>query len=99
GWRRRRARRTSRRGLSSPGERSVSRVTTRWFGERIRRNEDPRLLTGGALFVDDVQLPQTAHVAFVRSSWAHGRLRGVDTSAALRRPGVLGAWTADDLGD
>jgi aerobic carbon-monoxide dehydrogenase large subunit len=74
-------------------------LPTRYFGARVPRNEDPRLLTGGAMFVDDVQLPGMLHVAFVRSPVAHARLLGIDTSAAARRPGVLGVFTAEDLGD
>ena len=36
-------------------------AATQFFGERIKRNEDPRLLRGEALFTDDVQLPNMAH--------------------------------------
>jgi carbon-monoxide dehydrogenase large subunit len=74
-------------------------VTPRYLGERVLRNEDARLLTGRALFVDDVQLPGMLHVAFVRSNYAHARVRGVDVSAAIRKPGVVAAYTASDLGD
>ena len=42
-------------------------MATQYFGQRIKRNEDPRLLTGQALFVDDVNLPGMLHVAFLRS--------------------------------
>ncbi|HUN23880.1 MAG TPA: xanthine dehydrogenase family protein molybdopterin-binding subunit [Anaerolineales bacterium] len=70
-----------------------------YFGKRIPRNEDPRLLTGQALFVDDVQLPDLAHVAFYRSPYAHARILSIDVSAALARPGVIGCYTAQDLGD
>ena len=72
---------------------------TRYLSSRVVRNEDARLLTGRALFVDDVLLPEMLHVAFVRSEYAHGRLRGVDASAARQRPGVMAVYTADDLGD
>jgi CO/xanthine dehydrogenase Mo-binding subunit len=64
-----------------------------------RRSEDPRLLTGRALFVDDVHLEGMLHVAFLRSDFAHGRIVSVDVSAALDRPGVVAAYTAWDLGD
>ncbi|MCP3960865.1 MAG: xanthine dehydrogenase family protein [bacterium] len=74
-------------------------MSTRTFGQRIRRNEDPRLLTGKALFVDDVNLPEMAHVAFVRSPYAHARVTSIDASAALEREGVLAVYTAADLGD
>ncbi|NPA91948.1 MAG: xanthine dehydrogenase family protein molybdopterin-binding subunit [Chloroflexi bacterium] len=71
----------------------------RYFGQPIRRNEDPALLTGQALFTDDVHLPGMVHVAFLRSDYAHARIRSIDVSRALERPGVIGVYTAEDLGD
>lgn len=73
-------------------------MTTRYFGQPIKRNEDPRLLTGQALFTDDVHLPGMLHVAFVRSDYAHGYIRSIDTAAALETPGVIAIYTAADLG-
>ncbi len=74
-------------------------MSTRTFGQRIRRNEDPRLLRGSALFVDDVSLAGMGHVAFVRSPYAHARITSIDASAALEREGVHAVVTAADLGD
>jgi carbon-monoxide dehydrogenase large subunit len=74
-------------------------MSTRTFGHPIKRNEDPRLLTGQALFVDDVELPGLLHAAFYRSPYANARLKRVDVSAARQRPGVLAVYTARDLGD
>lgn len=74
-------------------------MSTRVFGQPVRRREDPRLLTGRALFVDDVDLPGMLHVAFVRSPMAHGRLLSVDTEAARQREGVVAVYTAEDLGE
>ena len=74
-------------------------MTTRYFGAPVKRNEDPRLLTGQALFVDDVQLPGMLHAAFFRSPYAHARLRRIDAARARRRPGVVAVFTAEDLGD
>ena len=74
-------------------------MTTRFFGQRIKRNEDPRLLTGQALFVDDVHLPRMAHVAFVRSPFAHARINSIDVEAAREMTGVVAIYTAADLGD
>ena len=74
-------------------------MATRVFGQPIKRNEDPRLLTGQALFVDDVDLPGMLHAAFLRSAYAHARIRGIDASAALARTGVAAVYTAADLGD
>ena len=73
-------------------------MTTRYFGAPIPRNEDQRLLTGRALFVDDVELPGMLHAALLRSPVAHARIRKVDVSAALQRNGVVAAYTANDLG-
>lgn len=74
-------------------------MTTRYFGQPIKRNEDPRLLTGQALFTDDVHLPNMLHVAILRSDYAHANIRSIDVSEALSMPGVVAVYTADDLGD
>ncbi|MEW6717281.1 MAG: xanthine dehydrogenase family protein molybdopterin-binding subunit [Chloroflexota bacterium] len=74
-------------------------MTKSYVGQRIKRNEDPRLLTGQALFVDDVQIPGMLHAAFLRSDYAHARLRGVDVTKALKREGVVAIYTARDMGD
>lgn len=74
-------------------------MTTRYLGERITRNEDPHLLTGNALFIDDVTLPGMLHVAFLRSTHAHALIRDMDVARARLRPGVVAIFTAHDLGD
>ena len=74
-------------------------MSTRTLGQPIRRNEDPRLLTGKALFVDDVELPGMLHGAFVRSPYAHAEIRGIDSEAASAMPGVFAVLRAEDLGD
>lgn len=73
-------------------------MTTQPLGERIKRNEDPRLLTGRALFIDDLDLPGMVHVAFLRSPHAHARIRSIDVSRAREREGVIAVYTAEDLG-
>jgi carbon-monoxide dehydrogenase large subunit len=74
-------------------------MSTRYFGERIKRNEDPRLLTGQGLYVDDVDLPNMLQVAFLRSPYAHARINHIDVSQAKQHQGVVAIYTADDLGD
>lgn len=74
-------------------------MTKKYVGQRITRNEDPRLLTGQALFVDDVHLPGMLHAAFLRSDYAHARILSIDVSAARQRPGVVAVYTAADMGD
>jgi carbon-monoxide dehydrogenase large subunit len=67
------------------------------LGNRVLRTEDPRLLTEGGTYVDDLALDGAAHVVYVRSTAAHARLASVDTTAARSSPGVLGVFTSDDL--
>src|SRR2546426_874999 len=64
----------------------------------VRRREDPRLVTGRGEFVDDLRIPGCLHAAMVRSPHAHARIRAIDVSAARRAPGVVGVFTAADLG-
>lgn len=68
-----------------------------WVGRSAARREDPRLLTGSGRFVDDIHLPRMLHAQFVRSTIANGSVTGVDLSATLAVPGVVAAFTADDL--
>jgi carbon-monoxide dehydrogenase large subunit len=66
-------------------------------GARIKRTEDPRLLTGLGAYTDDRQVPRVLHVAFRRSDQAHARIRSIDGSAARAAPGVVAVFTAEDL--
>jgi carbon-monoxide dehydrogenase large subunit len=67
------------------------------IGARVKRIEDPRLLTGLGAYVDDRQLARVLHVAFRRSDHSHARIRAIDCSAARAAPGVVAVFTADDL--
>ena len=58
-------------------------------GKPIKRTEDPRLIQGLAHYVDDVRLPDTLHAAFLRSIYAHARIKSIDTTAAQKLPGVV----------
>ncbi len=73
-------------------------METRHIGRAVPRNEDGRLLTGRALFVDDVERPGMLHAAFLRSPHAHARIVSIDAAAARSRPGVQAVVTAGDLG-
>ena len=73
-------------------------MSTRYFGAPVKRNEDHRLLTGQALFVDDVELPDLLHVAFLRSQVAHARIKNIDVSGARKCEGVVAVYTAADFG-
>jgi aerobic carbon-monoxide dehydrogenase large subunit len=67
------------------------------IGARVKRTEDPRLLTGRGSFVDDRQAPNALHVAFRRSEHAHARILSIDCAAARAAPGVIAVFTVDDL--
>ncbi|MEY4607315.1 MAG: hypothetical protein RLY45_2075 [Actinomycetota bacterium] len=72
------------------------------LGNRVLRKEDPKFLTTGGMYVDDLLdeplLKGALHVTYVRSTVAHGHLLSIDASAAVEMPGVVAVLTADDLG-
>src|SRR5829696_4711829 len=72
-------------------------MTNNYVGQRVKRTEDPRLIRGLAHYVDDIALPGTLHVAFVRSYYAHAKINSIDTSAALAVPGVVAVYTGKDV--
>src|SRR5215472_402424 len=72
------------------------------LGTRVLRTEDPKFLTTGGVYTEDVtddRLAGAYHVFFVRSPLAHARINSVDVSAALNAPGVVAAFTGADLAD
>ena len=72
------------------------------LGTRVLRTEDPKFLTTGGVYTEDVvdeRLAGAVYVFFVRSPVAHARIRGIDVSAALQAPGVVAAFTAADIAD
>jgi carbon-monoxide dehydrogenase large subunit len=66
-------------------------------GQPVTRFEDPRLLRGEGRYINDLVLPGMAHIAYVRSPHARARIAGIDASAALALPGVLGVFTVEVL--
>src|SRR5690349_18553089 len=71
-------------------------MTTRWFGERVQRAEDDRLLRGKGRFTDDIDEGALESV-LVRSPYAHARIKSIDVAAARLMPGVFAVYTAADL--
>src|ERR671931_2676860 len=67
------------------------------LGARMKRVEDPRMITGSAKYLDDLKLPGMAYVAVLRSPYAHARINGIDTSKAAAHPGVVGVFTGQDF--
>ncbi len=74
-------------------------MASKVFGSAVRRKEDPRLLTGQAKFTDDFTLPHMAHLAVVRSPYAHARVKAIRTKKAAAMDGVLGVFTGKDMKD
>jgi carbon-monoxide dehydrogenase large subunit len=73
------------------------------LGTRVLRTEDPDLLTGAVRYLADLDLGDlglgnTLHAVFVRSESAHALIEGIDLAGALAAPGVVGVFTAADLG-
>ena len=71
--------------------------TETFVGKRVRRREDPRLITGTATYVDDVKMPGMHHAMILRSPYAAARIKGIRTQAAAERPGVAAVFTHADI--
>ncbi len=78
---------------------AVAPRVPKFIGERVRRREDPRLITGQATYVDDVQLPGALYLAILRSPYAHARIRSIDASAARQAPGVVQVVAGSEIKD
>src|ERR1700674_4375094 len=78
------------------GGRAFEEMTTRWFGARVQRVEDDRLLRGHGRFTDDID-EGALESCIVRSPYAHARIRSIDVTAARAMPGVAAVYTAADL--
>jgi len=75
----------------------VEETTTSLMGARMKRVEDPGMITGTAKYIDDLRLPGMAHVAILRSPYAHARIKGIDTAKAEAHPGVVAVYTGKDF--
>ncbi|MCC6419462.1 MAG: hypothetical protein IT429_14610, partial [Gemmataceae bacterium] len=67
----------------------MTAVFEREIGAQRKRVEDPRLVRGEGQYVDDIKLPGTLELVFVRSDYAHATIKSIDLSAALAAPGVV----------
>ena len=72
---------------------------SKYMGARVRRKEDPRLITGAGLFSGDIKLPGMQYVTFVRSPYAQARIRDIDVSKALEHEGVMAVITGKDIAE
>ena len=83
--------------MNAPFDSSSQSLEKFAIGQPVSRKEDPVLLRGEGRYSDDLNLDGQVYLAMVRSHYAHGHLRGIDTSAALALPGVLAVITQADL--
>ena len=74
-------------------------VIPKFVGERIKRREDPRLIQGQGIYVDDVRLPGMLTAVILRSPHAHAKINSIDLTAARRAPGVVCVLAGEDLKD
>ena len=72
-------------------------TTTNVVGQPIKRTEDPRFITGGGRYIDDIKLQSMVHMAILRSPYAHANIRSIDTSAAKSMPGVIAVFVGADI--
>ena len=70
-----------------------------FVGKKVRRKEDPRLITGTAAFLDDLKLPNMVHAYTLRSPHAAAAIRSIDVKAALEFPGVVAVFAGVDVKD
>jgi aerobic carbon-monoxide dehydrogenase large subunit len=66
-------------------------------GKRIRRREDPRLITGTACYLDDIKIPGMHHACIVRSTHAAAKIKGISSQTASELPGVVAIFTGADI--
>src|ERR1700732_5336757 len=72
--------------------------TEKLSGQRLRRKEDPRLITGTATYVDDIKMPGMHHACVLRSPHGAAKIRSINIQPALDHPGVVAVFTGADVG-
>jgi aerobic carbon-monoxide dehydrogenase large subunit len=83
--------------MRGPNDSTAPSLQKRGIGDAVPRSEDPKLVRGAGCYTDDINLPDQAYAAIVRSTQAHGVIRSIDTAAARGMPGVLAVYTGTDL--
>lgn len=77
----------------------MTQAPERYMGGGLPRKEDPNLVTGRANWTDNIKLPGMLHMSVLRSPFAHAKVTHLDVSEALERPGVVAAFTGEELAD
>jgi len=76
---------------------STTHAAPQFMGVRIKRREDPALITGQGKYTGDIQLDNMLHMAVLRSPYAHAKINGIDTDAAKAVPGVVAVLSAEEV--
>ncbi|HSB00922.1 MAG TPA: xanthine dehydrogenase family protein molybdopterin-binding subunit, partial [Anaerolineales bacterium] len=74
-------------------------MVTKVMGAAIKRKEDPRLITGEAKYLDDIQLTGMVYAAILRSPYAHAKIKSINTDKAAKAPGVVAVFTGKDFSE
>ena len=74
-------------------------VQGRYVGKRSRRREDSRMITGHGRYTEDITPPGTVYAHFLRSDYAHARIKSINTKKAEEMPGVIGVYTGKDFSE
>ncbi|MDO8431466.1 MAG: hypothetical protein Q7S58_03560 [Candidatus Binatus sp.] len=74
-------------------------VIPKFVGERIKRREDPRLVSGQGIYVDDLRLPGMLTAMILRSPYAHAKINSTDLAKARALKGVVAVMSGDDFKD
>ena len=77
----------------------VTPHVSKLVGAPVKRKEDPRLVTGGGKYTDDVQFKGLAYMGVLRSSHAHARIRRIDTARLSEHPDVLDVLTGEEVNE
>ncbi len=72
-------------------------VVPKFVGTRVKRREDPRLISGNGTYVDDVKLPGMLSMVILRSPYGHAKINSINVEAARKIPGVVAVVTGEDL--
>lgn len=72
-------------------------ASQKWSGHNVPRKEDERLLRGQGSFVENIQYQHMGYVHFVRSPYAHARIKSVDVTGAEQHPGVICTMAGDEV--
>ena len=68
-----------------------------YIGRSVPRERAKKLLEGKGKYVDDILLPRMAHLSYVRSPFAHAKIKSINTENAKKYPGVLNVFTISDI--